>query len=169
MSINRKFLPFIWILLALLCIILDYQLPLTIQFPFLFIFPVLLAAWYNSQWIGIAYAIILPLARLYSVMFKPVPWPFSQSVINTAIRIGVFIIIAVLTSKAARKTESLEKEVKALSGLLPICSSCKKIRNEAQSWVPLEKYISEHSHAIFTHGLCSDCTKKYFPEYTPKN
>lgn len=55
-------------------------------------------------------------------------------------------------------------EVKALSGLLPICSSCKKIRDDKGYWTQVETYISKHSDAVFTHGLCPDCTKEYFPE-----
>ena len=54
--------------------------------------------------------------------------------------------------------------IKALSGLLPICSSCKKIRDDKGYWSQVESYIARHSEATFTHGLCPDCAKKYFPE-----
>ena len=54
-------------------------------------------------------------------------------------------------------------EVKKLSGLLPICSSCKKIRNDEGYWEQLEVYIMDHSEAEFTHGICPDCTKKLYP------
>lgn len=53
--------------------------------------------------------------------------------------------------------------VRTLSGLLPICSSCKKIRDGAGGWVPIEHYISKHSEADFTHGICPECFPKYFP------
>ena len=55
--------------------------------------------------------------------------------------------------------------VKLLHGLLPICSGCKKIRDDQGYWSQIEAYISEHSEAQFSHGLCPDCTLKYFPEY----
>jgi GAF domain-containing protein len=48
-------------------------------------------------------------------------------------------------------------EVKRLQGMLPICSYCKKIRNDRNSWEQMESYISEHSHATFSHGICPDC------------
>jgi GAF domain-containing protein len=48
-------------------------------------------------------------------------------------------------------------EVRRLQGMLPICSYCKKIRNDQNSWEQLESYISEHSHATFSHGICPDC------------
>ena len=47
--------------------------------------------------------------------------------------------------------------VKRLEGLLSICMSCKKIRSENNDWHQLEKYISEHSDAVFSHGLCPEC------------
>ncbi|MBF0550003.1 MAG: PAS domain S-box protein [Deltaproteobacteria bacterium] len=54
-------------------------------------------------------------------------------------------------------------EVKTLSGLLPICASCKKIRDDNGYWNILESYISKHSQAEFTHGICPDCAKKLYP------
>lgn len=56
-------------------------------------------------------------------------------------------------------------EVKQLSGLLPICSSCKKIRDDQGYWQQVEVYIQEHSEAEFSHGICPDCMKKLYPEY----
>ena len=57
-------------------------------------------------------------------------------------------------------------EVKTLSGMLPICSSCKKIRDDKGYWNSLEVYIHKHSGAKLTHGICPDCRKKLYPEYT---
>ena len=57
-------------------------------------------------------------------------------------------------------TESLG-HVKALSGLLPICASCKRIRDEQDSWQPVETYVSQRSDATFSHALCPDCSKNY--------
>ena len=53
--------------------------------------------------------------------------------------------------------------VKSLSGLLPICSGCKKIRDDKGYWSQVESYISKHSEATFSHGLCPGCIEKYFP------
>ena len=76
----------------------------------------------------------------------------------------------------ARKEAELENErligqlrealarIDTLSGLLPICASCKKIRDEEQEWYPLEVYIRNHSQADFTHGICPDCAKDLYPE-----
>jgi DNA-binding NtrC family response regulator len=56
-------------------------------------------------------------------------------------------------------------KVKQLSGLLPMCASCKKIRDDKGYWNQLEAYISDHSEADFSHGICPECVKKLYPEY----
>lgn len=68
-----------------------------------------------------------------------------------------------------RLNEELQKalsQVKALSGLLPICSSCKKIRDDDGYWHQVEAYIAAHSEAKFSHGMCKDCIKKFYPEHS---
>jgi PAS domain S-box-containing protein len=59
-------------------------------------------------------------------------------------------------------------EVNTLSGLLPICSSCKKIRDDKGYWNNLEQYISRHSSVEFSHGICPDCAQTLYPEYFKK-
>jgi len=55
-------------------------------------------------------------------------------------------------------------EVHTLGGLLPICAHCKRIRNDGGYWTRLEEYISQHSGAEFTHGICPDCLRQIYPE-----
>jgi len=69
-----------------------------------------------------------------------------------------------------KRTQELEqalKEVKVLRGFIPICASCKKIRNDRGYWQLVEAYIREHSEAEFSHGICPDCIKKFFPGVEP--
>lgn len=54
-------------------------------------------------------------------------------------------------------------KIKVLGGLIPICANCKKIRDDQGYWDQLEKYIQTHSEAQFTHGICPDCAKKFYP------
>src|SRR3989339_829219 len=71
-------------------------------------------------------------------------------------------------TELVKKNEALEKalaEVKTLSGLLPICSHCKKIRDDKGYWNQIESYIQKHSEAEFTHGICQECAKKYYSNY----
>lgn len=60
-------------------------------------------------------------------------------------------------------------EVKTLSGFLPICASCKKIRDDNGYWNQIESYIKAHSGAEFSHGICPDCAKKFYPDLYPPN
>ncbi|MBN2656826.1 MAG: response regulator [Spirochaetales bacterium] len=57
--------------------------------------------------------------------------------------------------------------IKTLNGLLPICSHCKKIRDDEGYWNQVETYVSKYTGAEFTHGLCPDCAKELYPKYFP--
>ena len=77
-----------------------------------------------------------------------------------------------LEERVRARTRDLQKAleaVKQLSGMLPICSSCKKIRDDEGYWKQIEEYIHEHSEAEFTHSICPDCARKLYPDYLPKD
>ena len=57
------------------------------------------------------------------------------------------------------------EEIKQLKGILPICASCKKIRDDEGYWHQIELYIRDHSEADFSHGICPDCMKKLYPDF----
>ena len=87
---------------------------------------------------------------------------------------GVVAIIEDITQRRHREDENknlidaLRKalsEVKNLSGLLPICSHCKKIRDDQGYWNQLEEYVSKHSDALFSHSICPDCMKTFYAEW----
>jgi len=62
--------------------------------------------------------------------------------------------------RAAERILSLQQEVRQLRGLLPICSYCKKIRDDRNIWTQMEQYVTERSGALFSHSLCPDCYDK---------
>jgi len=66
--------------------------------------------------------------------------------------------------KLIQELQKALAEVKTLSGLIPICASCKKIRDDKGYWGQIESYISDHSEAEFSHGICPDCMKKLYPD-----
>ena len=91
--------------------------------------------------------------------------PFEENDLRIAIEVGLYRV------KLESERESLIKElqdalakVKTLSGLIPICAWCKKIRSDQGYWQTVEEYIGEHSQAEFTHGMCPDCQEKYFKQ-----
>lgn len=65
---------------------------------------------------------------------------------------------------AFQKLERAMSEIKRLQGIIPICSSCKKIRNGDGGWEQLEAYIRQHSDANFSHGICPDCARELYPD-----
>jgi len=66
------------------------------------------------------------------------------------------------------KLQQALAQMERLSGILPICSSCKKIRDENGSWNEIEPYIASHSQAKFTHSICPDCEEELYPEYSKR-
>jgi hypothetical protein len=105
--------------------------------------------------------IINELIDLPHYLFGDAPTSWEQrkgEVILEIIFYAMIILVAVLYYNR------LEKRISILEGMLPICSSCKKIRQDTD-WVALEEYISSHSLADFTHGLCPECIRKLYPEY----
>jgi len=74
--------------------------------------------------------------------------------------------IDVTERKEAREAlkRAQESEIKQLRELLPICSYCKKIRNDKNYWEQIESYISHHSNILFSHGICPDCKDKMMAE-----
>jgi PAS domain S-box-containing protein len=102
-----------------------------------------------------------------------VPIEVSVKIIS---REGKGIVQAFVRDITERKKADKEREhliselqkalsnVKKMSGLLPICASCKKIRDDRGYWNQVEKYVSDHSEAQFSHGICPECTKMLYPD-----
>jgi len=87
--------------------------------------------------------------------------PFHSEELRARVRGGARIVE--LQTSLARRVRELEEalaSVRLLQGLLPICSYCKKIRNDQNYWQQVDAYISEHSDAVFSHGICPDCFDK---------
>jgi len=64
-----------------------------------------------------------------------------------------------------KELQTALKEIRQLKGIIPICSSCKKIRDDEGYWHQVEVYIRDHSEAEFSHGICPDCMRKLYPQY----
>jgi sigma-B regulation protein RsbU (phosphoserine phosphatase) len=91
--------------------------------------------------------------------------PFDPQELRSRLQVGLRVLK--LESALAGKVQELEQamqHVKTLQGLLPICMYCKKIRDDSDSWHRVESYIEQHTEAMFTHSLCTDCREEYFPK-----
>jgi len=86
----------------------------------------------------------------------PSPFNITENIFETLLILIVGLFVILLTLK-------LSHEIRYLEGLLPICSSCKKIRDDHGNWFQIEGYISDHSDAEFSHSICPDCVEKLYP------
>lgn len=87
--------------------------------------------------------------------------PFNSEELRARVKVGLRMIN--LQQELTERVKELEKaiaHIKQLQGLLPICSYCKKIRDDQNDWWKVEDYVSKHSDAQFSHGICPDCYKK---------
>lgn len=75
-------------------------------------------------------------------------------------------IAEIAKEKAISELQKALEEIKTLQGIVPICASCKKIRDDNGFWEQVESYISKHSHAQFSHSICPECTDELYPEYS---
>ena len=130
--------------------------------------------------LGVA-VVLYALSASYRIFNVIVVWFYEHQAyqIDSLLMVLVFLLVAGAVFTWRRRNELLAEimereriegeraelmhEVKALSGLLPICAWCKRIRDDKGYWNQLEAYISSHSEAEFTHGICPDCLSKVQP------
>jgi PAS domain S-box-containing protein len=102
------------------------------------------------------------------------PVEINARIIDYDHRKAIFSIVRDITDRklAEQEREKLIAElqnalaeIKTLHGILPICASCKKIRDDQGAWHQVEAYIRDHTDAEFSHGLCADCAKKLYPGF----
>ena len=88
--------------------------------------------------------------------------PFERGELQARIRVGLRVVQ--LQGDLAERVRELEEALareKHLQGLLPICSYCKKIRDDGNYWQQVERYIEEHADVAFSHGICPDCYRDH--------
>ena len=154
--------PLVLAVLSLVILTLDYVTGPHIHIAILFVFPVALATWSHGRRWGSAIAIALPLVRLpllYLVWKVPTSWPMEAA--DTAIDLVVLLVLVQVIGYLARQRQ----EIQVLQGMLPICSFCKRIRDESGGWLQLERYIGERSQAKFSHTFCPECGRTHYGEY----
>ena len=98
------------------------------------------------------------------LFFGDKPTSFAQRTGEVIIELAILAIIMIIEIVLIK---NLYQRIRILEGFLPICANCKKIRHE-ESWDQIEKYISDHSLAKFSHSICPDCMKKLYPEFYDK-
>jgi len=105
----------------------------------------------------------------YYIHDRAIPW-----VDGRLVRLEIATDVTIKKNAEKEKEQLIEKlraaieEVETLRGIIPICSYCKKIRDDRGLWNQIEAYISEHSDAEFSHSICPECVQEHFPDYLKK-
>ncbi len=153
----------------------DYLTGYKIEISIFYMIPVSFAAWFGGKTPGIIISCLSVLTMAVTdVMAGDILSQYIVEIWNLLMRLGFFAVYSVVLSivkadlnERRRLIEELQKalgEVKQLSGILPICASCKKIRDDQGYWEQIESYIRDHSEARFSHGICPECVRKLYPD-----
>jgi hypothetical protein len=152
--------PVHWVLLVLGVLLLDYATGPHIQLALLFLLPVALATASQGLAAGVGVAIALPILHLSFFAKWPPPASWTLQIADTLIDVVLLVAIALMVDYIVRQ----DREIRVLEGLLPICSFCKRIRDEQGEWRQLETYIAARSQARFSHTFCRDCGRQEYPD-----
>ena len=90
---------------------------------------------------------------------KPTPINWSEALFESVIITAIGSTIIYMTVKVFQQMASLE-------GVLPVCASCKRIRDDKGNWTQIEAYIRDRSEAEFSHSICPECREKLYPEFS---
>jgi hypothetical protein len=175
----RKYHIAVSILFTLVIAFLDYWTGFRYRMIIFYLMPVSYAAWFIGRKTGIAFSALVVMTMLYPVMASGTDFDdFSIEIWNRAMYFALFIVVIALLSKLRStmqqraglitKLQNALNAVKELSGILPICANCKKIRDEEGYWHDVDVYISRHTKAEFTHGICAECANKLYPSLFDK-
>ncbi len=172
---NRHRSMAITFLVLLVLGVLNFLTGYEISFSIFYLIPIAFALWHVGKGFALITAFIS--ATIWELSDILAGHVFSHPVIpiwNAGVRLSFFIIIVFLASRwktAYDKQQQLIlelqkalEEINVLSGLIPICSYCKNIRDDEGYWQRVESYVQAHSDADFTHSICPDCLEKWKKE-----
>jgi hypothetical protein len=172
---SKPFLLAVNISLLFVVGLTDFVTGYEIGISLFYLIPISFASWFGSknQGILVSSLSILTLA-VADIMAGKEAHHILIELWNLLMHLGFFVTYAVVLSvvradlnERRRLVDELRialSEVKQLSGFLPICASCKKIRDDEGYWNQIESYISSHSEVQFSHGICPDCVKQMYPD-----
>jgi len=141
-------------IVSIVMVVGDYLGGSRIQFPFLYVIPVSMAAWGGNRTLAYLLALLLPATRIPMTWF----WNLDQSVFDVAINLVVRVIVLGGLVYLLLALQS----VRLLRGILITCSYCHRIETDGGEWKSIELYLAENSEALLSHGVCPECAVKYW-------
>jgi len=155
-----KFIIFAWLMLSFVILEIDLLLPLGVAGAVPYVAVILISLISKNHKTTIIAAILCTVLTLLGYIFSPEGGELWKVILNRLVALFAIWTTAIL---ALRIIEQTETELKVLQGLLPICASCKNIRDNEGNWKQLETYIKQHSEADFSHGMCPHCLQEHYP------
>lgn len=146
----------------------DYSATRIVAIVLIFVFTAHIALPVYSAYLFPAMAILLSGESYILFTYSTADLGLDRNAIVALYFFALLISVAVSASQQRARflIFQAQDEVKTLSGFLPICASCKAIRNDEGYYQRIEQYISDHSDAIFTHGICPTCAKELLGDFT---
>lgn len=154
-------------LLAAAIFALDSAIPLGVAGGVPYIVVVLAALWSPKRRLIWYVAVATSILTTIGFFSSPAGGELWKVLFNRGIAVFAIWTTAILSSQRRLIQEQKDQalsELRVLTGLLPICASCKKIRDDEGSWSQMESYIRDHSQATFSHGYCPECAQKALTE-----
>ncbi len=178
-NLNQPQVAAISLLLIIIIALIDHITVYDFGFFVLYYIPLIFFSWYSNK-IGAVLISIFTINVLYIANYHT-SYQYTLTfgnIWNMTLLLASFMLVSVGAQHVAHllkaekelsgKLKIAINEIKLLSGLLPICAICKKIRNDKGYWEQIEAYIGKHSEAEFTHAICPDCMKEKFPQISEK-
>ncbi len=159
-----------WVLfcIALVMACFDFLSGPIIFFPVMFVIPVTLMSWNCGLRTALILGTILCVIRFCIQYAWGIPYTLPEAIVNAVLRLGVLLFITFLAGKLSQQTQALRARVRTLEGILPTCSFCKDIRDEAGNWHEIEDYVTSRTEARFSHGVCPECAAEHYGDILAK-
>lgn len=172
---KKIFLLWLGLAMAVFIAWVDYLTGFAVSLSVFYLIPISMVVWHVGRAAGIVVAGLSAIAWLLVDLFSDMSLPTTFLPCWQAVmRLVFFLIVIFLLNGRQRAEQEREKliaelqealaNVKTLRGLLPICSSCKKVRDDRGYWNQIESFVRERSEAAFSHSICPECEKKLYPE-----
>lgn len=175
-SASRLYLACCVLMISILMV--DLLFPLGVAIGVVYILVVLISLWTPQKRFIFLIAFLCTVFTIGAYFYKPDVITVWKAVCNRTISILAIWVTALiglrLKDEYQRREKAIDDRNKALEqlrilrGYLPICASCKKIRDDQGYWTQIEVYIRDHSEADFSHGICPECVEKLYPEFKKK-
>ncbi len=173
---SKLFLMTFGLGLDLIVGIMDYLTGYKVRVDVFYLLPIAFMAWFFGKKAGLIMSLAAILTSTAAdTLYGKVYHNYFIASWNTATHFVFFVLTTWLVSRLRVymqvrtdlifELQNALSDVKELSGILPICASCKKIRDDEGYWQHVEEYLTRHTNAEFSHGLCKECSKKLYPQF----